>query len=180
MLGGEDDCFDSFRRAVFVIFKRDLAFGIRFNADDFAAVPGLGKVLQNTVGPINGQRHIVAVKSLFFFGVAEHDALIAGTVAVNTEGNVAGLMMQIIFYFNGLPAETFLVITNAADGIPDGLFYHFRRYVFVAFCFAGDDDLIGGCQSFYGRTGPGIGAKKQIDDGVGNLVANLVRMSFRN
>ena len=123
-------------------------------------------------------------------GVAEHDALVARAlvfvaVGVHALGNIAGLAMQMHGHIGFLPVEAFLLIADFPHGGPGDLLDMAGVDLAVgidqrrrAADLAGDDDPVGRRQGLAGHPCLRVGAQKPVDDGVGNPVANLVRMAF--
>ena len=128
-------------------------------------------------------------------GVAEHDALIAGAFflvgarlqRVDALRDVGGLRMQQDLNVGFRPVETVLLIADVLDRRAHHAFDLIEGDGRGAAGFAGDHHLVGGGERFAcGPDGPRIDsrlrafAEKQIDDLVGNPVADLVRMAFGN
>ena len=86
-----------------------------------------------------------------------------------------------------LPVETFLLVADVLDRRAHHAFDLVVGDGFRTAGLAGDHHLVGGGERFAGGADrPGIDARlrafaeKQIDDLVGNPVADLVRMTFGN
>ena len=74
---------------------------------------------------------------------------------------------------------------DAADGRLDLVAYAGRPIALfvhdpLAADFAGEDDAIGGRQRLAGDARFGVLGQEQVDDGVADLVGDLVRMAFGN
>ncbi len=187
MLVRDHDLAHADRLAVLVLHG-DLALGVRAQHLLPAGVPGFRDQPQDLVGVEDRRRHQVR---RFVGGVSEHDALIARAFflvgarlqRVDALRDVGGLRMQQDFDVAGLPVEAFLLVADVLDGLAH---HTFDLLVGDRFGTAGltrDHHLVGGGQRFASRAnGPGIDAglrafaEKQIDDLVGNPVANLVRV----
>ena len=99
---------------------------------------------------------------------------------------MGGLAVEVVFEAEGFPMEAVLLVPNALDGRADGRFDLFLRArcpcaIFIdalAADFAGEDDKLGRGQGFAGDAGFGVFRQEEIDDGVGNLVGDLVGMAF--
>jgi hypothetical protein len=126
-------------------------------------------------------------------GVTEHDALIAGALFLVGAGlqrvdalrDVGGLRMQQDLDVAGFPVEAFLLVADVLDRRADHAFDLVVGDGFGTAGLAGDHHLVGGGERFARRAnGPGIDArfraftKKQIDDFVGDPVADLVRVTL--
>src|SRR5690606_14418613 len=87
----------------------------------------------------------------------------------------------------GLPVEALLLVADLLDGgaghLFDLLLVHragFRHQAARAADFAGDHHAVGGGQRLAGHTGIGVFLQEEVQHSVGNLVADLVRMTFGN
>ena len=128
----------------------------------------------------------------FAAGIAEHDALVARAfilvaAGVDALGDVRRLGMQQDFDLRLLPVKAFLLVADILDRGARHGFDFLGADRFGAAGFARDDDAIGGGHGFAGGADiPGahafLGAfaEEQIHDFVGNAVADLVGMAFRN
>ena len=90
--------------------------------------------------------------------------------------------MQQDFDVAGVPVKPFLLVADVLDGVADDAFDLVVGDRFRTAGLAGDHHLVGGGERFARRadrpridTGLRAFAEKQIDDLVGNPVANLVR-----
>ena len=118
-------------------------------------------------------------------GIAEHDALIAGTFILIAGGvdalrDVGRLRMDMHLDLGVLPREAFLIVADILDGGARRFFHHPSGDRSGAADFAGQHDTVGGRQGFHRDAGIGIGTQEGIDDGVGDPVAHLVGMTFRH
>ena len=139
-------------------------------------------------------------------GVTEHHALVAGAfvflallfLGVDAHGDVGRLAVQQHFDVGAMVGKAALVVTDilhhAARDFGDQLAIDDRRPVDLAeqlaAAFAGDDDLIGRAQRLAAE--PGIDQAvigdaeldvpldESVENGVRDLVADLVRMAFRH
>ena len=191
MLVRHHDLAHADRLAVLVLHG-DLALGVRTQHLLLAGVAGFRDQPQDLVGVEDRRRHQVR---RFVGGVAEHDALVAGALFLVGAGlqrvdalrDVGGLRMQQDLDVGGLPVKTFLLV---ADVLDRGAHHAFDLVVgdgLRTAGLAGDHHLVGGGERFAGGADrPGVDAglrafaEKQIDDLVGNPVADLVRMSLGN
>ena len=74
--------------------------------------------------------------------------------------------MKQIFDVDGLPAESFLVVADFADRLPDCVFYFRLTDIGAAAGFAGNDNPVGSGQSLDCGTGRVVFAQVQVDDGI--------------
>ena len=180
MLRGDHNRRRPYRLAVLVL-QGDLALGVGPELRPPARMPVLGHALQDHVGILDRRRHqLVGLVA----GVAEHDALIAGAeifvaAGVDTLGDVARLAVQADLDRGLLPMKTGLLVADTlhrlARNLLDTLAVRGDR-IWTA-DLARQHDQVCGCQRLAGDAGMvGIGFQEQINDGIGNLVANFVRM----
>ena len=179
-------------RLAVLILHGDLALGVRTQHLLLAGVTRFRDQPQDLVGIEDRRRHQVR---RFVGGVAEHDALVAralflvgaGLQRIDALRDIGGLRMQQDFDVGLLPVEAFLLVTDVLDRSANDAFDLVVGDRFRTAGFTGDHHLVGGGERFAGRADrPGVDAglgaftEKQIDDLVGNPVANLVRMTLGN
>ena len=179
-------------RLAVLVLHGDLALGVRAQHLLLAGVTGFRDQPQDLVGVEDRRRHQVR---RLVGGIAEHDALVAralflvgaGLQRIDALRDIGRLRMQQDFDVAGLPVEAVLLV---ADVLDRGAHHALDLLVgdrLRAAGFAGDHHLVGGGERLAGGTDrPRIDAgfrafaEKQIDDLVGNPVADLVRMTFGN
>ncbi len=123
--------------------------------------------------------------------VTEHDPLIARAFILVVAGihalrDVRRLAVQFVFKPQRLPVETVLFVTDALYRGAHSVFDLFlgTRHPIAVFkhALAADlpceNDALRGGQRFAGDACFGVFRQQQIDDSVGNLVGNLVRVAF--
>ena len=179
------------RLAVFILHG-DLALGVRTQHLLLAGVTRFRDQPQDLVGIEDRRRHQVR---RFVGGVAEHDALVARALflvgarlqRIDALRDIGGLRMQQDFDVGLLPVKAFLLVADVLDRGANDAFDLVVGDRFRTAGFAGDHHLVGGGERFAGRAdrpgvdaGLGAFAEKQIDDLVGNPVADLVRMTLGN
>ncbi len=177
-------------RLAVLVMHGDLALGVRTQHLLATGMARFRNQPQDLVGVEDRRRHQVR---RLVAGIAEHDALIAGAfflVGAGLQGvdalrDVGGLRMQQDFDVAGLPVEAFLLVADILDGAAHHALDLIVGHGFGSAGLTGDHHLVGGGERFARRAdGPGIDARlgafaeKQIDDFVGNPVANLVRVAF--
>ena len=115
-------------------------------------------------------------------GVAEHHALVArtlvlGLLAHHTLVDVRALLVNGAEHPAGISFEHVFAarVADAADHFPSDLLH---VQVCVALHLAGKYHLPGGHQCFAGHFAFGIESEEVIDEGITDLIGDLVRMSF--
>jgi hypothetical protein len=118
-------------------------------------------------------------------GITEHDTLVTSTellkslLVVETLSNVRGLLLNGDKQVAGLVVKTLLgvIVTDVLDGITDNL-------LVVKLGLGGDltedHDHTGLGGSLTSNLGEGVLAKAGIEDGVGNLISDLVGVTLTN
>ena len=159
---------------------------------------------------IDRRRHerILLVDLALGAGEAEHHALVAGAfflaalflLGVHAHGDVGRLAVQQHLDVGAVIGEAVLVVADVLDHVARDLRDQFavhHRLVAVlveerrlAAALAGDDDLVGGGQrlaaeprihlAVVGDAELDVVFEKRVEHRVGNLVADLVRMTFGN
>ena len=153
---------------------------------------GLRDEPQNRVRVIDGRRHEVG---RLVAGVAEHDALVArafflvgaGLARVDALRDIGGLPVQQHLDVACVPVEARLLVADVLDRHARGMRDPVLRHGRGAARLARDHHLVGGGERFAGRAdipgvdpGPGALAVEQVDDFVGDAIADLVGMSLRD
>ena len=146
----------------------------------------LGDLSQDLVGVVQRRRHQFR---RFAAGVAEHDALVASPLVLVAGGvdalrDIGGLGVQQHFDLGVAPVEAVLLVADVLDRLAGGRARSVVGDLGPAHL-AGDDHPVGRGERLAGDANL-IGiearlcafAKEQIDDLIGNPVANLVGMPF--
>src|SRR5580700_9276459 len=109
--------------------------------------------------------------------ITKHHSLVAGAAGVYAHGYVAGLFVDAGDYGAGVGVESEegVVVADGGDGPAD---QSLEIYVGFGGDFAGDYYQAGGGQSFAGDAAAGIVGEASVEDGVGNLVGDLIGMAF--
>src|SRR5208282_3452266 len=109
--------------------------------------------------------------------VAKHHALVAGATGIHTHGDIAGLFVDTGDYGAGIGVEAVdgVVVT---DGLHDSAHQVLKVDVGFGGDLAGDDDQAGAGQGFAGDAAGWVFTQAGVENGIGNLVGDLVRMSL--
>ncbi|MNZ56764.1 hypothetical protein D3C78_747170 [compost metagenome] len=178
VLGGQHDGVDADHAAVFIT-AGDLGLGVRAQPGQQARLAGFGLALHQTVGEADRRRHQHVG---FVAGIAEHQALVAGALifglgAVDTLVDVGGLLANDVEDAAGGAIETDVgaVVADVDDDLAHQLF---QVDPGGGGDFTGDDGDTGLDQGFAGDAGVLVLGNDGVEDGIGDLVGNLVRMAF--
>ena len=184
VLGGDDDGVDAHGLVVLVIFDGHLGLGIRAQPLDLALLAEILDFFHELVGEADWERHQFLG---FLHGVTEHHALVAGTLlvvflafgglGVNALGDIRRLLVHGNEHGAALVVElqVGVHVADVLDGVAgdflevdDGLGSDFagnHHEARVHECFTGDAALR-------------VLREAGVEDGIGNLVGNLVRVSL--
>ncbi|MCY1418282.1 hypothetical protein D9M71_338370 [compost metagenome] len=178
VLGGQYDRVDAHDLAAFVT-AGDLGLGVRTQPRQQAGLARFGLALDQTVGEADRRRHQHVG---FVAGVAEHQALVTGTLvfragAVDALGDVHRLLADDVHHGAGgaVEADVGAVVADVDDDLAHQLF---QVDPGRSGDFAGDDGDTGLDQGFASYAGVFVLGDDGIKDGVRNLVGDLVRMPF--
>ena len=179
VLGGDQHLGDLDGLVVFVV-EADLHFAVRPQIRNHARLAHLSQLLSQAVGQLDGQRHQrIGLRA----GKTEHHALVAGALvfgafAVNSLGDVAGLLADAHHHPAdiAIKAQIAVVIADVADGLagqagnvdPIGL----------GSDLAGDQAQPGGHQRLAGHPAVRVFGQQGVKDGIGDLVGHLVGVAF--
>ncbi len=178
VLGRQHHGIDTGDLAVLVA-AGDLALGIRAQPRQQAVLARLGLALDQRVGEANRRRHqhvgLVA-------GVAEHQALVAGTLvfrlgAVDALGDIHRLLADDVDDAAGGAVETDLraVVADVDDDIAHQLL---QVDPGAGGHFTGNDGHTGLDQGFAGHAGVLVLGDDGVEHRIGDLIGDLVRMPF--
>ena len=188
MLAGDDDGLDG-DRPVAVVADGDLGLAVRAQVGQLAVLADLGEPLGQAVREPDRGGH---VGRGLVARVAEHEALVTGALEVvvvllapfagfegveDAAGDVVGLLAD----GNGHAAAGAVepvgrgVVADPKDGLPDDLR---DLNVGVRGDLAGHVHQAGGGHGLHGDAGLRIRGQQGIQDGVADLVADLVRVAF--
>ncbi len=178
VLGRQHDGIDADHLAVFIAAS-DLGFCIRAQPRQQAGFAGFGLTLYQLVreGDRRWHQHVG-----FVAGVAEHQALVASTLifrlaAVNALGDVHRLLADDVHHAAGraVEADVGAVVADVEDDVTHDVFQidpGRSRH------FASDDCNASLDQRFARYTGVFVFSDNGVQNRVGNLVGDLVRMPF--
>ena len=181
-----DDDLGRLDRLAVVISHGHLALGVGSQRRFGARVARLRDRVQDLVSVIERRRQELR---RFAAGITEHDSLVACafilvTGGVDPLGDVGRLGVQQDLDLGVAPVEALLLVADILDRLARGRLNLFVRNFWSA-DFPGDNDAVGRGEGL-ARDADLIGiyacsfpfSKEQINDFVGNPVANLVRMSL--
>ena len=193
MLRGDQHGIETDRTIVVVIFDGHLSFAVRSQVRHFTALAHFGQTMGQAVGQIDRQRHehvgLIA-------GVAEHHALVAGSlrlIALFAGGR--GLLLTVetchtLVDFGALlgqgdhHAAGVGIEADPGTGVTDVPDHGTHDVLDVAISLAGHlaehEELSGGSAGFHGHMRLRILTQHIVENRIGNLIADLVRMSFRH
>ena len=97
---------------------------------------------------------------------------------VDADRDIGRLLVQQDVDVAVAPVEPVLLVSDAADRAAHGIGDLFPRHAVRAAHLAGKDNAPGGCKGLAGDPAARISGEIQIDDRVGNQVADLVRMAL--
>jgi hypothetical protein len=126
----------------------------------------------------------------FVAGIAEHQALVAGADVAAGERdafmNLDRLVVEAHLHFAGvwIDAGFGIAVADVAQHLAGNRFgavaHLVEEFLADGFELAGDHHQVVGHEGFAGDLGLGLFGQKGIEDGVGNLVGDLVRVAFGN
>ena len=182
VLGRNHDGVDAHGFVLLVVFHGHLTFGVGAQiGHHLAFLADLGQGVHDQMCQVEGGRHVVVG---LVGGVAKHHALIAGALfflflAADALVDVAALLMDGREDTAGVVVELILgfAVANALDGFAR---HGLQVDVGVGVHLTHDDYLSCGDKRLHSAVSLRIVSQELVEDGIGNLVGHLVRMSFRN
>jgi len=174
VLGGDDDGVDADRLVVGVVLYRDLRLAIGAKVGELSVLANLRELLGQLVGERDGRGHQLG---RLVGGVAEHHSLVAGSAGVDTLRDVGRLAVNGGDDGAGVGVEAFegVVVPDLVDRVADqGL----EVDVGLGSDLPGDDDQAGAGEGLAGNAAVGVDGQAGVEDGVGDLVGDLVRVTF--
>ena len=180
VLGRYYDRMHALRFVVVAVFDRNLALGVGSQVGHHLAFAADGgQFLQDYVRQDQrGGHQLLGLRA----GVTEHDSLVAGALFLFGLAYDALVDIGRLFVDRRQHAARIAVETVIGVRIADPVDHAARDvlYVHVRFRtdFTGHDDQPRGAERFAGYFRIGIVTKKFVEDCIGNLIRNLVGMSF--
>lgn len=183
VLGRDDDGVNAERddgTVVVCVLDSDLGLGVGPEPGERAVVAGISHGLVELVGELDGEGKVLGG---LVGGVAEHDTLVTGTklleslLVVKTLSNIGALLLNGNEDVASLVVEALLgrVVTDVLDGVTDDL-------LVVDLGLGGDltedHDHAGLGGSLASDLGEGVLLEAGIEDGVGDLVSDLVGVTL--
>lgn len=183
VLGGYDDSVDTEGNngaVVVLVLDGNLSLGVGAEPWEGAVTAGLGHGSVQLVGELKGKGEELGG---LVGGITEHDTLVTGTeglkavVKVETLGDIGGLLLDGDEKVKGLVVKALgrVVVTNVLDGLTDNL-------LVVDLGLGGnltedhDHTSLGG--SLASNLGHGVLGQAGVEDGIGNLIGNLVGVTL--
>ena len=176
VLAGNDHSIHTHGLVVLVVLHSDLALAVRTQIIQLAVLAHLGQALGQLVGQTDGHGH--QLRGLIA-GIAEHHALIACTahLIVGAPCDVGALAVDVGDDGTGIgvKAELCAGVADICHHLADDLL---EIDIAVGGDLAHDVDKAGGCAGLAGHAGIGVVGQDLVQNGIGDLVADLVGMSF--
>ena len=176
MLAGDDDSIHADGLAVFVVLHGDLTLAIRAQIVHLAALTHGGQALGQLVCQRNGHGH--QLRGLVT-GITEHHALIARTadLVVGAEGDIGALAVDVGDDGAGVSVKAVLCagVADIGDDLADDLL---EIDVAAGGDLAHDVHQTRGSTGLASHAGVGVVGQDLVQNGIGDLVADLVGMSF--
>ena len=174
MLRGNDHRIHAQHFTLGIVFDCNLGFSIRTKEGKRSILAHLRESHGQLMRQRDGSRHQLLV---LVAGVAEHHALIACAAGVYAHGDIAGLFVDAGDYGAGVAVEAVqgIVVADGLHGAADDLL---KIDVGFGGDFSGDDDQAGGSKGFAGYAARGVFGQAGVEDGVGNLIGDLIGMAF--
>lgn len=183
VLATDDDSVNANRHnssTVVLVFNGDLSLGVRSQPRERAVFTGSCHGEVESVGELDGEGEVFRG---FVGSISEHDTLVTSTkllqslLVVQSLSNISGLGLNGVHDIACLVVETLVraVVTNLLDGIADDFLV-----VEVGFCgdFAENKDQTGLGGGLAGNFGEGVFFQAGVEDGIGDLVADLVGVAL--
>ena len=167
------------RRAVAVVFDRDLTLGVGAKEFQLAAFAHLGVLLDQPMGETNRQRH---QRSRFVAGEAEHHPLVAGPAQVHAHGDVGRLLVEMAFNLAGVGREAHrrIDVAGLPNRVPNQPLDVGGRERSPRGDLPGHHYPVGGDQRLARHPARRISTEAMIQNRVADLVRHLVRMAHGN
>ena len=160
--------------AVGVVFHRDLGFAVGAKEGKCSVLAHQREPLRQLVRERDGCRHQLFV---LVHRVPEHHSLVAGAPGIDAHGDVAGLLVDAGDHSAGVGVEAVegVVVSDGGDGAAN---HGLKIDVGLGGDFSRDDDEAGSGQGLAGHPAAGVVREASIEDGIRDLVGDLIGMSF--
>ena len=190
VLGGKNNSFQTKRFAVLIVLYGNLGLSIRTKVRKRTVFTNVGQSLCQFVSKRDGVRHqlrslvgcitehhtLIACADCFQLAVI-HEMLFCFQCFVNAHGDIGGLLI------NGsddctvvsVESEFSSGVSDLADGVADDLL---DIYVSFGSDLTHNQYKTGGGAGLTSNTAHGILSHQRVQDGIGNLVTDFVRMAF--
>ena len=180
VLRGQHYCIDTGDAVIFVA-KSDLTFGIRAQPGKNPFFAHLGLPLYQAMCISYRRRHQYLG---FVCGITEHQALVASPLlfritSVHSHGDVAGLFTDQRHHRASLAVKTD-VRAGVADVADHPAYYIFQVHPSVSGDFSSHDHGTGLDQGLAGDPGVLVLVQNGVENRVGYLVRDLIRVTFRD
>src|SRR5450755_747610 len=174
MLRRDDNRIHANRLVVGIVFNRDLRLAVGAEVRQHPMLAQFGEPHRQLVRQRYRSRHQLRRLST---SIPNHHSLVAGAAGVYAHGDIAGLLVDAGDHGAGVRVEAVecVVVADGLDGAAD---YLLEIDVGFGGDFAGDYDQAGGGQGFAGNATEGVVGQAGVEDGVRNLVGDLIGMAF--
>jgi hypothetical protein len=173
VLSGDHHGADA-HRLLAVVLDADLRLAVRTQPGELPGAARGGQPAGQTVRELDRHRHQLRGLAA---GEAEHQTLVAGAAGVDPLGDVGRLPVDGQHDLAAAAVELELG-TVVADLLDDAARHAHEIDLRVGGDLAGEDDQVGGHQRFTGDAPGRILGQDLVQDGVGDLICHLVRMTF--
>ena len=175
MLGRDDDGVDPHRIVVLVVLDRDLALAVGTKIGELSALAHRGESSRELVRESDCGGHQLGV---LVRGITEHHALVACAAGIHAHGDVARLLVDARNHGTRIRVEAIERIV-VANGLHHAAHERLKVDIGLGGNFAGDHNQTGRGQGFAGHAAERVLRQAGIEDGIRNLIGNLIRMPFR-
>src|SRR5208283_542879 len=157
-----------------IVFHCYLGFSVGAKEGKSSILADLREPHGQLVRQRDGSRHQLLI---LITSIPKHHALVAGAAGVHAHGYIAGLFVNAGNYGAGVAVEAVegVVVADGLDRAADDLL---KVDIGFGGDFSGDDYQAGCGQSFAGDAAGGVFGEAGVQDGVRNLVGDLVGMAF--
>ena len=172
MLGGQNHCIQAHRLIILIILHCNLGLSVGTQVRQGSVLSHLGKASRQLVGQGDGQGHELLRLPA---GVAEHHALVARAARVHTHGDIRALLVDVGDHGAGVGVKAVFGagVADAGHHLPHQLL---KVHIAAGGDLAHDVDQAGGHAGLAGHPGVGVLGQDLVQDGVRDLVADLVGM----